>query len=101
MNKSAFAEALGISISLLTYLEKRRLNYASIPMRFIHKIAESLKTSEESIAAYLQGGPKMSAQASFKADQRPISRGVKDFLEAVNEDPGLTAEQKQELIDLE
>ncbi len=100
MDKKAFAAVLGVSISLLTYLEKRRLQAASIPRQLVVKIAESVKTTEESVAAYLSGGPSLSTQTSFKAETRPETAEEKDFADAVNEDPGLTAEQKQALLSL-
>ena len=101
MNKKAFAAALGVTISLLMYLEKRRLRFASIPSQFIKQIAESVKEKEESVAAYLRGGPELSTQASFKAEGRPRAGAARDFLDVVKEDPGLTDDQRKALLNLE
>ena len=100
MDKRAFAAALGISISLLMYLEKRRLEVSSIPRRFVEMVAETLKTTEDSVAAYLAGGPELSHDTSFKSETRPEVSGQKDFLEVVKEDPGLTDRQRETLLNL-
>ncbi len=100
LNKTAFASALEISVSLLMQLDKRYLIASSIPRRLIGRIAESLKTTEESVAAYLSGGPEFSAQASYKAESRPEKQDQKDFTKAVMDDPSLSEEQKNKLINL-
>lgn len=98
MKKRDFAKRLGISISLLIYLEKRRLEFATIPNRFIKKIAEVLGQTETAVANYLNQTADFATGASFKTNERPNIGGQKSFAEAVREDQTLTEAEKRELI---
>lgn len=100
LNKQKFAAAAGISLSLLMYLEKKRLEFASIPKGLMNKLANVLETGEERIAAYLNQPPDLQTQASFKAALRPEEIKLKSFAEAVREDQTLSPEEKKKLLDL-
>lgn len=100
MNRKRFAAALGLSVSLLQYLEKRRLRFATIPQTLIRKIAEILETGEETISVFLQQQPVYAAQTSFKTATRAEETPPKDFAEAVREDQTLSAEEKRELLQM-
>ena len=95
LNKKGFAAAIGLSVSLVQYLEKRRLDFASIPQAVISKVAQILETGEETISAYLNQPPDYAAQASFKTNTRAEEMPPKNFAEAVNEDQTLTPEEKR------
>ncbi len=100
LNRSKFAAALGLSVSLVQYLEKRRLEFASIPQAVIVKVAEVLETGEELVANYLRLPPNPATNASFKASERPEEMQSKSFEEAVREDQTLPAEEKRKLLEL-
>ena len=53
LNRTKFAQALGLSVSLVQYLEKRRLDYATIPQGVIVKIADVLETAQDQVATGL------------------------------------------------
>ena len=99
LNRSNFADALGLSVSLVQYLEKRRLDFATIPKNVIAKIAEVLETGESLVANYLSQSAVSPANASFKATERPEERQPKSFAEAVREDQQLSAEEKRRLLE--
>ena len=100
LNRSKFAAALGLSVSLVQYLEKRRLEFASIPRTVIVKVAEVLETGEELVANYLRLPPNLMRNASFKTNERPEEMQPKSFAEAVREDQALSGEEKRKLLDL-
>lgn len=100
LNRSKFAAALGLSVSLVQYLEKRRLDFASIPKAVVAKMAEVLQTSEDAIAGYLNQPPNFAPGASYKTNARPEEMQPKSFAEAVHEDQQLSAEEKRKLINL-
>lgn len=100
MNRAKFAHALGLSVSLVQYLEKRRLEFASIPKIVISKVAEVLETGEESVANYLNQSPIIAANASFKTNTRPEEPQPKDFSDAVREDQQLSSDEKTKLLEL-
>jgi transcriptional regulator with XRE-family HTH domain len=100
LNRSKFAAALGLSVSLVQYLEKRRLDFASIPKAVVAKVAEVLQTGEDAIAGYLNQPPNFAPGASYKTNARPEEMQPKSFAEAVREDQQLSAEEKRKLINL-
>jgi transcriptional regulator with XRE-family HTH domain len=100
LNRSKFAEALGLSTSLLTYLEKRRVDFSSIPKEIVATIAGILQVGEESVSAYLSGPRDLAPGASFKTGTRPQDLPAKSFSDAVREDQQLSAEQKKRLLQL-
>lgn len=100
MNKKNFAAALGLSVSLVQYLEKRRLAFASIPRTIIARVAKVLEAGEEAVAAYLNQPPDTAMQASFKATERAEEMPPKDFAEAVREDQMLSPDEKRKLLEL-
>ena len=100
LNRSKFAAALGLSVSLVQYLEKRRLEFASIPHAVIVKAAEVLDTGEELVANYLKLPPNPATNASFKVSGRPEEMQSKSFDEAVREDQTLSGEEKRKLLEL-
>ena len=95
--KPDFAKRLGLSMSLLMYLEKRRVRFATVPRGIIAKFAELLETSEQAIAAYLSQ-PPLAGEASFKTKTRPEEEQQKDFAEAVREDQSLSTSEKRDLL---
>ncbi|MDQ3748722.1 MAG: hypothetical protein M3367_06895 [Acidobacteriota bacterium] len=100
LNKLKFAAALDVSLSLVMYLENKRLEFASIPRAVIGKIAQVLETGEDLIASYLNQPPDLATGASYKTETRPDNIKPKSFTEAVCEDQQLSAEQKKKLLDL-
>ena len=98
--KPEFARKLGLSMSLLMYLEKRRVTIATVPKAIVAKIAELLETSEREIGAYLLQPPSMAGEASFKSQTRPEEERQKDFADAVREDQSLSPGEKQDLLSL-
>jgi hypothetical protein len=100
LNRSKFAAAIGLSTSLVMYLEKRRLVFASIPQKIVAKISEVLGTGEELISAYLDQPPEFASSTSFKTESRPENSAPKSFAEAVRDDQILTPEEKRKLLDI-
>ncbi len=98
LNRSRFAAALGLSVSLVQYLEKRRLEFASIPPKIIARIAQVLEIGEETVASYLNQPPVAATNASFKTEERPVELKPKSFADAVREDQQLSAEEKRALL---
>ena len=101
LKKKDIKQRLGISTSLLVYLEKRRLEFQSIPPKLIKRIADLLKQTENSISQYLNQASDFAGEANFKTNSRPeADNRTKTFAEAIREDQELTKEQKQELLNL-
>ena len=100
LNRAKFAAAAGLSVSLIQYLEKRRLDFVSIPKAIISKVADVLETNAESVANYLNQSPVSTANASFKTDTRPEESAPKSFSDAVREDQQLSGDEKKNLLEI-
>ncbi len=100
LNRTKFAARTGLSVSLVQYLEKRRLEFASIPPKIISRIAEVLETAEDAVAKYLKQLPVAATNASFKTMERPVEVKPKSFAEAVREDQKLSPKEKRKLLEL-
>lgn len=99
-NRSRFAAAVGLSTSLVMYLEKRRLDFSSIPQAIVVNVARILETGEDLVSNYLNQPPDLATGASFKTNARAEDLPPKSFAEAVREDQQLSAEEKRKLLDL-
>ena len=99
-DKAEFARRIGLSLSLLVKLEKRRIAAATIPAAIIRRIAETLAQKEQAITNYFQL-PAVTAGASFKAASRPDELKPESFAEAVRRDQMLSEAERQELLRLE
>lgn len=100
LSRAKFAEAVGISVSLVQYLEKRRLDFKTVPRKLVERIAAAIEMGEEAVARYLSQPPVSMTNASFKAAERPIEMQPKSFAEAVREDQQLSDEEKRKLLEL-
>ena len=92
------AEQAGLSVSLLTSLDRRLVRYASIPGEVISTIAAALGRDVKAVSLYLQGGPRFAPGASYRADKAPRVPDQQDFAQVVREDRTLSAEQKKRLL---
>lgn len=97
LKKKGLQEELGISREILDYLEDRRFEFTSIPGNFIERIAGILRTTTDSVAAYLNQDMRV-AQVFHKNDGRPATPEKLDFVSAVKKDFNLTEEQKGHLL---
>lgn len=100
LNKRAFADAAGLSVSLIMYLEKRRLAFETIPRALIGRLASIISVAEESVAVYLRQGPELAPDANFKAARMPSEVVQKKFADVVREDQTLSPAEKSELLKL-
>ncbi len=100
LNRKSFAAAVGLSTSLVMYLEKRRLEYSSIPKTIVTAVARVLETGEDLVSSYLNQPPDFATGASYKTDTRAEDLPPKSFKDAVREDQQLSAEEKRKLLNL-
>jgi hypothetical protein len=92
------AEAVGLTIALLSRIEVRTIDAASIPRALFQRLATTLRTSSEAIAAYLGVTQTGQAGGFFYADQPPDQR-QESFLDAVQAS-ALSPERKREWADI-
>jgi hypothetical protein len=99
LSPKALAEKAGLSLALVTKLDRRLLSFATIPQQVLSILANTLGREVEAVARYLQGGALMApATVRYRADKAPALPGQQDFREAVQTDRTLTEEQKATLL---
>ena len=99
-SRKSFAAAAGLSASLVMYLEKRRLDFSSIPKTIVAAVARLLETGEDLVSSYLNQPPDFVTGANYKTNTRAEELPPKNFAEAVREDQQLSAEEKRILLNL-
>lgn len=94
------AEAVGLTPELLGRLEARAIATSSIPRALFQRLAATLKTAPEAIAAYLGGWAQWGHQVGgfYYADQPPAQE-QESFLDAVQAST-LSPERKREWAEI-
>lgn len=65
------ATSLGVKPAAVVQLRDRAVLVASIPQRFLARIAETVGTGLEELSAYLSAPRNLASGASYKADGKP------------------------------
>ena len=97
----ALAARAGLSIPLVLKLDRRLIRFATLPRQVIEGVAAAIGRDAASVAAYLQGGPRLAVGASYHARQTPALGEQEDFAAAVRSDMTLGAERRAELLALQ
>lgn len=103
LNPTAFkmlAKNLDVSNLLLIRLRDRAIEAATIPRRFVQKLASGLGATTEVVAAYLHSPPAMVSSHSFRSSVKPAVAQQISFEEAI-ETSHLTQAQQDALKSLE
>lgn len=99
MRKSEFAKRIGLNAVQLYNLEIRAYVFSTVPKSLIEKVAETLNTAKETVAAFLSQPPSLAA--NFKSRTRPEDFKQISFTDAIKQDDTLSAEEKERLLNLE
>jgi hypothetical protein len=97
LDAAHFAASLRMDRLLLGRLEQRVLEAATLPVSLIRQIAQILERSSEEVAAYLRGGPRLAAQAHFRARRAPSlspQSARSSFAEALQTGQNMSEEDK-------
>lgn len=98
LSTSQLARASGLSVPLVTKLDRRLIRFATIPGEVVAAVAQVLGREANAVAAYLQGGPLLAPSASYRAEEAPSLPEQQDFAEAVRTDRTLDEEARQRLL---
>ena len=99
LNTSGFkslARRLDVSNLFLMRVRDRAISAATIPARFIEKLASELGATAQAVAAYLQGPPGMVSGHAFRSSMKPSMGEQITFDQAVATSQ-LTAQQQATL----
>lgn len=99
LNTSSFkslARSLDVSNLFLMRVRDRAIRVATIPARFVEKLASELGATVQTVGAYLQGPPGMVSGQAFRSSVKPSVGEQITFDQAV-ETSQLTPEQQATL----
>lgn len=92
------AEAVGLTLPLLSRLEMHVIAAASIPRTLFQRLGEALKVAPEAIAAYLSMAQPGQAGGFYYSEQPPAQQ-QQSFLEAIQSST-LSPERKREWAEI-
>ena len=101
LDAPALANKTGLSVVLVTKLDRRLIRPVSVPQRVFKLLAEALNTAVDLVAGYLQQSPMLATEASFRAKENPHIQEQQDFFEAVRSDRSISEERRSALLALE
>lgn len=90
------AQVLDLPRQVVTALRERRVSLASIPRRFVAKLAEAMRSSVAHLEASW-GSAQLAGARSYKADGKPAV-GEQVTFEQVLIDAGVSAEKRARLL---
>lgn len=93
----AVALKLEVPRQVVTALKERRVSLASIPRKFLARFAAAINRTVVELEAWWDQ-PQLGSARSYKADQKPDSRGQVTF-ERVLIDAGVPAEKRAHLLE--
>lgn len=97
--KRAICGELGIDMTIFAKLQNRLIDVASIPEKFIGRIAQTLGASVDDIVGHLQLPAIVNAGADFKAESKPSAELPKQRFEEAVGASSLDEKQKRALLE--
>ena len=91
------AERVGIGLPIVSKLEQRLLQFATLPDALIRRLAETLEIGTETVRDYLRQPPTLAAGAAYQYTGKaaPQVAQQEDFAEAIRSCPGMSEAHKQ------
>jgi hypothetical protein len=101
LNAAALADLVGLSVVLVTKLDRRLVTFSSIPKRLLNDLADAIGSTLGNLEAYLQQPQMSAAGARFRANESPRTPEQQDFYAAVRSDMSIGEERRTALLALE
>jgi hypothetical protein len=95
-----FARLTHLGEVVVRKLDRRLIRFSSIPKQAIKAIADTLGCQAEAVSLYLQGPATLVSGTRYRADRAPQLADAEDFLDAVDEDPTMTEEDRRSWRDV-
>ncbi|MDN7560354.1 hypothetical protein [Burkholderia orbicola] len=92
------AERLQLPALVFVSFRERRVDLASVPARFLERLAEAMEGTSEQLRTFLAQPPMVAAARQSKSRVKPTAAAKVSF-EKVLRDAGVEADQVQTLID--
>ncbi len=101
LSMRAMAREAGLSVVLLSMLDRRLIRGASIPREVVEALAGVIGREAAAVAQYLQGAPTLVQGASYYSAAPPTLAAQEDFFAAVRDAPDLDEDTRARWLALE
>jgi hypothetical protein len=101
LDAPALADKTGLSVVLVTKLDRRLINCLTVPKKVLEVLANALRATSDAISAYLEQPPALATEGRFRAKENPRTQKPQDFFEAVQTDKSISEERRANLLALE
>jgi hypothetical protein len=100
LDATGLADATGLSVVLVTRLDRRLIDYGSIPEKVFDVLANALHAATALVTEYPQQPPALAMEARFRADENPKIPEPQNFFDAVRSDKSISEERRTALLSL-
>ena len=97
----ALADKTGLSIVLVTKLDRRLLVFKSIPNKLFETLASVLQSTLTAVMDYLRQPQAIAMGARFRTDESPRLPEQQGFFDAVRTDKSISEDRRAALLALE
>jgi phage head maturation protease len=97
LSLSLLARQVSVGVDVLSALEAGLIRGASIPERFVRSLSEALSASVETVRAAVET-PPLVRPALQRSRARSGEVALRDFAEAIQLSPSMSAEQKEQWL---
>lgn len=92
------ADLTRLSVVLIAQFDRGLIKVnEKLPIDVVKRIAEAINVTTEQLFEHLLGGPRFAENAEYKAEEAPVLPEAQDFSDAVEEDPVISEEWREEL----
>ena len=100
LDAPGLADAAGLSVVLVAKLDRRLIDYRSIPMKVFDVLANALRETSTLVSEYLRQPPVLAMEARFRANESPKIPEQQNFFDAVRSDKSISEERRATLLAL-
>jgi len=100
LDAPGLADATGLSVVLVMKLDRRLINFGSIPEKIFGILATALHAATAVVTEYLRQPPVLATVARFRANETPKIPEPQDFFDAVRSDKSISEERRAALLAL-
>lgn len=92
------ADLTKLSVVLIAQFDRGLIKVnEKLPKEVVKRIAEVINVTTEQILERLRQGPRFAENANYKADESPVLPEAQDFPDALESDPVISDERREEL----
>ena len=92
------ADLTKLSVVLLAQFDRGLIKVnEKLPIDVLNRIAEAINVTTDEILEHLRGGPRFAENANYKSEDSPVLPESQDFPDALESDPVISDEWREEL----